>query len=393
MPTLVADPVIEDCHEDAGYRQGMSRPRAICRIAGGDSQCSGEVKAIQLVGESSAARPVAILDAQARYPLAIARTPGDAMVDDKPASTPKPRWSRRVRILGIFAILLVALIVVAPLILARTGLRDRAINAILASPSVTASSESASFGWLSPLAIRGLRLTSTNQRIDIRVNDIATDRSPWQLLASSPDLGTIKLEKPHVRLELPLDLKIEGHRRLEPTFTANVTGAALTVRVPAMNEPAIDVDGIDMTFRVEKADEGRVLTLDPMVVFDRRELSPKLGQKLLHLIDPTLGDAPQVAGKVSLSLEKLRIPIGIPRDQLAQRIEVEGKLRLHRVSTDVNNPMRQALVQLVADMNGKPVPDVVRLVEDAEIRFQVRDGRLHHEGLRIGFPDIDRCCN
>ena len=26
---------------------------------------------------------------------------------------------------------------------------------------------------------------------------------------------------------------------------------------------------------------------------------------------------------------------------------------------------------------------------DAEIPFQVRDGRLHHEGLRIGFPDID----
>ena len=51
--------------------------------------------------------------------------------------------------------------------------------------------------------------------------------------------------------------------------------------------------------------------------------------------------------------------------------------------------MRQALVQLVADMNGKDASKVVRLAEDAEIRFQVRDGRLHHEGLRIGFPDID----
>ena len=132
-----------------------------------------------------------------------------------------------------------------------------------------------------------------------------------------------------------------------------------------------------------------MLTLDPIVIFDRRKLSPKLGKKLLHLIDPTLGDAPQVSGEVSLSLEKLRIPIGIPRDQAAKRIEVEGKLVLHQVSTEVKNPMRQALVQLVADMNGKQASDVVRLVQDAEIRFQVRDGRLHHEGLRIGFPDID----
>ena len=144
-----------------------------------------------------------------------------------------------------------------------------------------------------------------------------------------------------------------------------------------------------MTFRVEKADEGRLLTLDPLVIFDRRELSPKLGKMLLHLIDPTLGDIPQVTGNVSLSLEKLRIPIGIPRDQLVQRIELEGKLVLHQVSTEVNNPLRQALVELIAQMNGRKASDVVRLVQDTEIRFQVRDGRLHHEGLRIGFPDID----
>jgi Uncharacterized protein conserved in bacteria len=31
----------------------------------------------------------------------------------------------------------------------------------------------------------------------------------------------------------------------------------------------------------------------------------------------------------------------------------------------------------------------VRLVQDAEICFHAEDGRLHHEGLRIGLPDID----
>ena len=236
------------------------------------------------------------------------------------------------RILGILAILLVVLILVAPLIVANTGLRDRAINAILASPSVTASSESASFGWFSPLSVHGLQLASTNQHIDIHVEDIAAERSPLAALGSAPDLGTIRLEKPHVRLELPLDLKIEGKtHKLEPTLTAILKDAALTLRIPALNEPALEVDGINMTVRVEKADDGRVLTLDPMVIFDKREISPNLAKKLLHLIDPTLGDAPQVAGKVSLSLDKLRIPIGIPRDQLAQRIEVEGKLGLHQV--------------------------------------------------------------
>src|SRR6516165_9589399 len=151
------------------------------------------------------------------------------MSEQAPASTPKPRGLRIMWILGIFAILLVVLILAAPWIVAKTGLRDRAINAILASPSVTASSDSASFGWFSPLSIHGLKLNSTNNRIDVRVEDVATDGSPWQLWQSSPDLGTIRVEKPHVTLELPLDVKLERAQRLElePTFTAVLKNAAM----------------------------------------------------------------------------------------------------------------------------------------------------------------------
>jgi hypothetical protein len=304
--------------------------------------------------------------------------------------TPKRRRSRIIRALGIFVILLAVLIVAAPWIVAHTGLRDMAINSILASPSVTASSDSASFGWFSPLAVHGLHLNSTNNHVDVRVEDMTAERSPWQLWSSAPDLGTIKVERPAVRLELPLEVQVQGpNNRLEPTFTAIVKDAGLTVRLTGQDEPVLDLDDINMTFRVEKAEEGRVLTLDPMVLFDRRKLSPKLASKLLHLFDPTMGDIPQITGAVSLSLDKLRAPVGALRERAVNRVELEGKLVLHEVSTEVSNPMRRALVQLVADMNGKDASKVVRLAQDAEIRFQVRDGRLYHEGLRIGFPDID----
>jgi hypothetical protein len=288
-------------------------------------------------------------------------------------------------------ILLAVLIVAAPWIVAHTGLRDRAINAIVSSPSVTATSDSASFGWFSPLSLHELRLQSANKHVDIRVQDIAAERPPYQLWASAPDLGTVRLDKPHVRLELPLDVTIERTKRLglEPTFTAIVNDAALTVRLTGKDEPVLDVDGVSMTLRVEKADEGRVLTLDPVAIFDRRKLSPKLAGSLLHLFDPTMSDAPESSGEFSLSLDKLRIPIGVPRDEAVKRMEVEGKLVLHRLSTEVRNPLGQALVGLIAGMNDKDASDVVRLAQDADIRFQVRDGRLYHEGLRIGFPDID----
>jgi hypothetical protein len=305
--------------------------------------------------------------------------------------TPKRRRFRVLRILAIFAIVLVLLIVAAPWIVAHTGLRDTAINEIVASPSVTASSDSASFSWFSPLSVHGLHLNSTNHHVDLRVDDLVAEKPPYQLWSSAPDLGTIRVDKPHVILELPLDVNIERHKRLqlEPTFTAILNEATLTVRHAGLDEPVIDVDGINMTVRVEKAEGGRVLTLDPVVIFDHRKLSPKLASNLLHLFDPTMGDIPEVNGEFSLSLDMLRIPIGVPRDEAVKHVEMEGKFVLHQVSTEVKNPMRQTLVQLVADINGKKASEVVRLAQDAEVRFQVRDGRLYHEGLRVGFPGID----
>jgi hypothetical protein len=308
-------------------------------------------------------------------------------------TTPKPkrRWRRTIRVLGLLAILLLVLIVAAPWIVAHTGLRDKAINAILASPSVTASSDSASFSWFSPLSVHGLRLNSTNNHVDLRVEDTTAERPPYQLWSSAPDLGTIKVEKPHVILELPLDVQIpELHKRLlEPTFTALLKDASLTVRLAGESQPVIDVDGINLTTRVEKAEDGRVLTLDPVVIFERRQLTPGRANRLLHLFDPTMSDTPEVSGEYTFTLDKLRIPIGVPRDEVVKRMEVAGSLVLHGVSTEVKSPVGQALVELVAHMNGKDGASSVRLAQNTEIRFQVREGRLHHEGLRIGFPDID----
>ena len=281
-------------------------------------------------------------------------------MSDQPSAavpTPKKRTRRILRFLGVAAILLVVLIVTGPWIVAHTELRDKLINATLASPSVTASSESASFGWFSSPSIRGLRLNSANGRLDIRTEEAAAERSIVQVWASSPDLGTIKVSKVHIQVELPLDVQLpRPGKRLEPTFTATIKDAALTVRLAGEDEPVLDIDAINLAIRVEQAEEGRVLTLDPVVIFDRRKLSPKLTSRLIQLFDPTMTDIPQVSGEISFSLDKLRMPIGVPRDQALKGMELEGKLVLHQVSGEVKNPLRQSLVRLVADMNGKAAP-------------------------------------
>ena len=56
----------------------------------------------------------------------------------------------------------------------------------------------------------------------------------------------------------------------------------------------------------------------------------------MRLIDPDLhGSEREITGEMSLAFNRLRIPLGGAKDKLAKRLEAEGTLTLHQVSTEV----------------------------------------------------------
>jgi hypothetical protein len=310
-------------------------------------------------------------------------------MSEQPASAPAKRRKRLRWVLGIGFLLLALLIAFGPSVVGHTGLRNVLIDTVLASPDVSGSAEDASFGWLSPLAIEEFSLESKHKRVQIQVKAITTDRAWWQLLHTSPELGTITFDRPRITVELPLVEKVPADRKkLGATLAAVVRDGALLVRVADLEEPVIDVDGINLTVRIEKTETGRQLVLEPMQVLHRQKLTRKLCDDLLQLFDPTLADVVTANGEISLSLDRFKIPLDIPREQLAEKIEIAGKLELHRVRTGVKTPLLRALVKILADLYDKRPSRIVELVEDAEVRFEVRQGRIHHEGLRFGFPEI-----
>lgn len=299
---------------------------------------------------------------------------------------------KRKRLFWLAAVLLLFLVIAGfatPWIIANTGLRDRLINAIMGTPNLTASTKAASFGWFSPLRIEEVEITGKLNRFRVDVENLTAARSWPMLLVFSPDLGTITVEKPHAQLILPLGERGSRSTIVSPTFTAEVHDAALTVQTPEVDGPIIDVDGIDLTLHIDKAGEDRVLTLDPVDIFTRRKLTTTVCSRLLQLISPALNDATHVDGEYSLTVNKLRIPIGVPEDQLIAGIELEGELALHKVSMEAEGPMLQAIGKVLADLYGLEMPETIRVVKDTEIKFQARDGRLFHEGLQLGLPDID----
>ena len=82
----------------------------------------------------------------------------------------------------------------------------------------------------------------------------------------------------------------------------------------------------------------RMLTLAPVKVFDKQKLTPKMGDQLLSLIDPTLTDLTGVQGTISLSLDTFRVPLGVPKDEFVKKVELSGKLHLHEITIIRGDP-------------------------------------------------------
>jgi hypothetical protein len=241
-----------------------------------------------------------------------------------------------------------------------------------------------------PFQVRDGRLHHDGMRIGF------PDIDPQMVVRSHGWIGLdetldLHLELPRLRKDKrdlgPLKCHVTGTLS-EPILA--IPDASLVVHLTEDGPAALEADNVNLVFRVETSGEVRLLTLAPVKVFDKRKLTPEMGDRLLHLIAPTLADLTGVQGTISLSFDTFRVPLGVPKKEFVKRVELSGKLHLHEITISVKTPMLQTLVKVLADMYGKKPSEVVRVVENAEVLFEVRDGRIHHKDLRFGFPDISK---
>jgi hypothetical protein len=236
--------------------------------------------------------------------------------------------------------------------------------------------------------VRDGRLHHDGQRIgfpDIDRDLVISSRGSIGL----DDTLDLLVELPRLRKEKrakgPLQCRVTGTLS-RPTIA--VTDAPLVVKLKADDKPVLTVDNVKLSFAVEPSADGRMLTLAPVTVFEKQKLTSRGGDQLLHLIAPTLADIAGVQGEISLSLQTFRVPLDAPKREFAKKVRLAGKLQLHKISVAVKTPLLQTMVKVLADMHGKKPSTVVRVVQNAVVGFRVRDGRMYHEGLRFGFPDI-----
>ena len=306
-------------------------------------------------------------------------------IDAKPT-----RKSSAIRYLWIGLVVFVLLVACLPWIVANSPLRNSLINGVIADPDLTAKAGSASFGWFSSLAVNELEVRNETEQVKLDVASIKADKSWLGLWMALPDdAGTIRLEQPQLELVAPEEWPEaeEDEPETVPTATIIVDNAGVKVFDSEGPDPVIDLKNLNLTLKRTRGETGGELTIEPITVFDRVELTPEICDSGLQLIAPALSDAANVQGKVSFSLSKFRVPLEW-NERTQGAIDIEGNLKLHSVDASLKDSPIMGGLKLAAMVLRIDLPETMRITDEADIHFFVRDGRIHHEGLAFGLPEV-----
>ena len=97
---------------------------------------------------------------------------------------------------------------------------------------------------------------------------------------------------------------------------------------------------------------------------------------MLKFAAPALANVATARGTFSVILDTCHIPLGDPK-----KSDVAGRLVIHSVEIG-SGPMLQPMTVLL----GRDAP--AKLKQESVVTFVVRDGKVHHEGLELQFPDL-----
>lgn len=291
---------------------------------------------------------------------------------------------------GVFLLVIIGL----PTIVAMTGLHSSILDRVAEGRELSVTAESATLAWFAPVTLRNTDVKRDDESWQFSAEAFSTDRSLFQFLLTPAEIGTVNLDRPIVivkpvnRDESDDNTDVSKSKTVYPELRTVISDGTVEVLGPVGTEPVISVDGISFVGRTEVENETSLLVIEPVKLFDRRELTPKLCDQGLQLIAPILSDSATVTGRLSIELDDFQIPIGtVTQDERVELTRISGRMSLHRVETGLKNPLLAKIASVLAAVSGGRFA-TIRVSEETEVRFQVVDGRVHHEGLTLLIPEL-----
>jgi hypothetical protein len=278
------------------------------------------------------------------------------------------------------------------------------LKLVVAKQGMTAEVGSLSCGWFSPLEVQAIHVTGQEPELEVNVSRVGFERSWPSILLNAPHVGHISVQRPEIdlvldRMEPPppaTETTADRRRGLPWTLSAAVEDASIRVRTSNDENAVIALDDLDLCARIVarqsgNGENGRVLQVDPVTVLAQQDVTAELCNQGLQLVAPVLADAMHVEGRVTLELADFSLPLDIvdPQEQ-AQKFQVRGSLRFDEVRSGIKNPLLQELSRLISQVLNIQTPQTLEIADDTEVAFEVREGRVYHEGLAFFLPELSR---
>jgi hypothetical protein len=351
--------------------------------------------------------------------------------NDQPSNSPTGS-GRFWKLIAISCVMLALLLLLAPTIIAKTSLRDRLINSAMANDSLVVSTDSASFGYLTPLKIRDFSLRGTGGAMNLQIENLETEKSWLLLLFSKGDLGTFRFGNPEVEVVTGIaktkqveetqeegsvetwqtepieasdkaavemtentpvearekDTDVKQSQRELPRLVAEITDASVRVRNVSSVDPLVDLDHLDFTVRIEDGtSSGSNVVVDPTTILDNAVLTPELCNQGLHLVAPAMSGVVNVTGNVSFHLDRMIVPVGKMSDaERQEKLEIAGAIEFSDVTVGLKSKLMNAIAPLLQRFGAHDAPSAMTISKASAVQFHVADGRIEHQGLVMQMP-------
>jgi len=312
---------------------------------------------------------------------------------------------RLLRILiGLVAILLL-FVLLLPSMLFSKPVKNWILNDVLPKHGVDAEIDSVSIGWFRQTRLKNVSIGPTNKRALLQTDEIRVDRTLLSALFAGEDLGELTIQHPQIHVwiaEHSSNLKFEklekalasddenpepenksSSSETERTLAVRVEDAELYLKTPSMQNESNVFRGLDVRCTIAAGSKGRMLQLEPGPIIQRGSITPELCEGGLKYLVPVLANATWTKGEFSLDLDACTIDLDAP-----EQSRISGKLTIHGIEAGIKNELIDSIADRVSTLLGGDEFNSVHLADNTVVQFEVREGKVSHEGVAFGLPRV-----
>ena len=317
-----------------------------------------------------------------------------------------PFWKRRAVVTtSVVLSMLGTGICIAPTVLTATSMRNNLLQSAVGNDELTATAESATGGWFAPLAFRGVRIRSDDDRFSWTVKEIQTSKGLLSFITDPDQVGDIRLTDSAVKISLDDDGKWpfnKPSKQSNSEFAFHIKGGSLEINAPWREVAIVEISKLTIDGNIANGANGkRRLHVDPIQILDHEPLSESHTQQNLALIAPVLSQSTELSGSASVWLDEINIPIGqavtadsttamdsATKDDLSGSIPIRGRAELHWLEARLKENWTKQLTAIIGQVSGSVIPNQIQVLKDSKIEFSVTNEGIHHSGMVFLLPEL-----